>query len=408
MPTPSYSLLFWIFLQLGCLSFGGPAAHLVFFHQRFVQQLKWLDESQYSQIVALAQLLPGPTSSQVGLAIGYLQKGYWGAVLAWLGFTLPSALFMALVAVLGHQYLDVLSSNSFHSIQLIVLAVVAWAFWQMLRSFCKTVWQYALMFASALFIYLMPLSFNQVLVILIAACFGIWMAKRAAPTAAQSSTNTTATDTHFTAAHLLKHRRYAVFWAVLFVAPFIVLSGLNWLQPQLLYAANLSFYKAASLVFGGGHVILPLLHQDFVSTGLVSKEQFDLGYAIAQLVPGPLFSFATYLGSLIPMTESMLLNATLATLAIFLPSFFLVFATLPYWSWLMQQAYIRHAVTGINAAVVGLLLYMVLEMAQRYILSITDLLFIVLVIGLLKSKLPVWLSLIGSFLIYTAFMHFIA
>jgi len=187
-----------------------------------------------------------------------------------------------------------------------------------------------------------------------------------------------------------------------------VLSALNWLQPHLLYAANLSFYKAASLVFGGGHVILPLLHQDFVSTGLVSKEQFDLGYAIAQLVPGPLFSFATYLGSLIPMTESMLLNATLATLAIFLPSFFLVFATLPYWSWLMQQAYIRHAVTGINAAVVGLLLYMVLEMAQRYILSITDLLFIVLVIGLLKSKLPVWLSLIGSFLIYTAFMHFIA
>ena len=142
MPPPSYSLLFWIFLQLGCLSFGGPAAHLVFFHQRFVQQLKWLDESQYAQIVALAQLLPGPTSSQVGLAIGYLQKGYWGAVLAWLGFTLPSALFMALVAVLGHQYLDVLSSNSFHSIQLIVLAVVAWAFWQMLRSFCKTVWQY--------------------------------------------------------------------------------------------------------------------------------------------------------------------------------------------------------------------------------------------------------------------------
>ena len=264
------------------------------------------------------------------------------------------------------------------------------------------------MFASALFIYLMPLSFNQIVVILIAACLGMWMAKRTTPTATLSSANTTATDTHFTAAHLPQHRRYAAFWVVLFVAPFIVLSALNWLQPHLLYAANLSFYKAASLVFGGGHVILPLLHQDFVSTGLVSKEQFDLGYAIAQLVPGPLFSFATYLGSLIPMTESMLLNATLATLAIFLPSFFLVFATLPYWSWLMQQAYIRHAVTGINAAVVGLLLYMVLEMAQRYVLSITDLLFIVLVIGLLKSKLPVWLSLIGSFLIYTAFMHFIA
>src|SRR5574344_163134 len=291
------------------------------------------------------------------MAIGFQLNRYQGACFAWLGFTLPSALLMCAAAILSLKLSDQLSTLFFHVIQLIVLAVVAWAFWQMMRSFCKTVWQYALMFASALFIYLMPLSFNQVLVILIAACFGLWMAKRAAPTAAQSSTNTTATDTHFTAAHLLKHRQYAVFWAVLFVAPFIVLSGLNWLQPQLLYAANLSFYQAASLVFGGGHVILPLLHQDFVSTGLVSTEQFDLGYAMAQLVPGPLFSFATYLGSLIPMTDMMWLNAVLATLAIFLPSFFLVFATLPYWSWLMQQAYIRHAVTGINAAVVGLLLY---------------------------------------------------
>ena len=404
MHTLTYSSLFWVFLQLGCLSFGGPAAHLVFFHQRFVQQLKWLDEAQYAQVVALAQLLPGPTSSQVGLAIGYLQKGYWGAVLAWLGFTLPSAVFMALVAVLGHQYLEVLSSDSFHTIQLIVLAVVAWAFWQMLGSFCKTIWQYALMLAAAVFIYFVPFSLNQVLVILLAAVLGIWMAKQT-PTNVQ---NTDATQTSFTANHIIQHRKYAIFWGRLFVAPFIILTGLNWFTPNLLYAANLSFYQAASLVFGGGHVILPLLHQDFVSTGLVSAEQFDLGYAMAQLVPGPLFSFATYLGSLVPMTDMMWLNAVLATLAIFLPSFFLVFATLPYWSWLMQQVYIRHAVTGINAAVVGLLLYMVVEMAQRYVLSLYDLIFVALVIVLLKSKLPVWLSLIGSFLLYTVLLSFIA
>lgn len=404
MHTLTSSSLFWVFLQLGCLSFGGPAAHLVFFHQRFVQQLKWLDEAQYAQVVALAQLLPGPTSSQVGLAIGYLQKGYWGAVLAWLGFTLPSAVFMALVAVLGHQYLEVLSSDSFHTIQLIVLAVVAWAFWQMLGSFCKTIWQYALMLAAAVFIYFVPFSLNQVLVILLAAVLGIWMAKQT-PTNVQ---NTEATQTSFTASHIVQHRKYAIFWGGLFVAPFIILTGLNWLTPNLLYAANLSFYQAASLVFGGGHVILPLLHQDFVSTGLVSTEQFDLGYAMAQLVPGPLFSFATYLGSLVPMTDMMWLNAVLATLAIFLPSFFLVFATLPYWSWLMQQAYIRHAVTGINAAVVGLLLYMVVEMSQRYILNFYDLIFVAFVIVLLKSKLPVWLSLIGSFLLYTVLLSFIA
>lgn len=173
MPSLHYRTIFLNFLKLGCLAFGGPAAHLVFFHQTFVKQLNWLDDQQYAQLVALAQILPGPTSSQVGLAIGYMKKGYWGALLAWLGFTLPSALLMTMVALLGEQFFPLLSSAFFHSIQLIVLAVVTWAFWQMLHSFCTQIWQYILMLCSTLFICTVSLPMNQIIVIFIAALLGI-------------------------------------------------------------------------------------------------------------------------------------------------------------------------------------------------------------------------------------------
>ena len=159
-------------------------------------------------------------------------------------------------------------------------------------------------------------------------------------------------------------------------------------------------------MFGGGHVILPLLHQDFVTTGLVSAQSFDLGYAFAQLMPGPLFSFASYIGALLPWTPYVWLNAVLATCAIFLPSFFLIFATLPYWSWLMQQRHIHQAVMGINAAVVGLLLYLLLDLSQRYFSYGSDLVFVAVMIALLRSKLPVWFSLILGFVLYQSYLNF--
>ena len=364
MPSLHYRTIFLNFLKLGCLAFGGPAAHLVFFHQTFVKQLNWLDDQQYAQLVALAQILPGPTSSQVGLAIGYMKKGYWGAVLAWLGFTLPSALLMTLVALLGEQFFPLLSSAFFHSIQLIVLAVVTWAFWQMLRSFCTQIWQYILMLCSTLFIYTVSLPMNQIIVIFIAALLGIFFAQKNALTKENKAENSSLTD-----AISSTKRSKAYLWFIVF--------------------------------------ILPFLHQDFVATGLISAEKFDLGYAFAQLMPGPLFSFASYIGALMPLTAFPLLNAAIATLAIFIPSFLLVFGSLPYWSWLMNQVYIRHAVVGINAAVVGLLLCMVLQMAQHYIVQLTDLLFVAVVIALLKTRLPVWLSLIGSFLGHQLVLSFL-
>jgi len=402
MPSLHYRTIFLNFLKLGCLAFGGPAAHLVFFHQTFVKQLNWLDDQQYAQLVALAQILPGPTSSQVGLAIGYMKKGYWGAVLAWLGFTLPSALLMTLVALLGEQFFPLLSSAFFHSIQLIVLAVVTWAFWQMLRSFCTQIWQYILMLCSTLFIYTISLPMNQIIVIFIAALLGIFFARKNTPTKQNKAENSFLTE-----AISSKKRSNAYLWFILFILPFFIFPVLNWLHSGVSIQIFESFYRTASLVFGGGHIILPFLHQDFVATGLISAEKFDLGYAFAQLMPGPLFSFASYIGALVPLTAFPVLNACIATVAIFIPSFLLVFGSLPYWSWLMNQAYIRHAVVGINAAVVGLLLSMVIQMAQHYIVQLTDLLFVAVVIALLKTRLPVWLSLIGSFLGHQLILSFL-
>ena len=377
MRTQHLKGIFLHFLKLGCLSFGGPAAHLVFFHRHFVQQLRWLSNAEYTQLVALAQLLPGPTSSQVGIAIGYQLQGYRGACVAWLGFTLPSMLLMACLAVLGQQYFNQLSAMTLHSIQLIVFAVVIWAFWQMLTSFCKTIWQYVLMLLSTLFLYFVPWSFSQVIVILVAALVGIYFASDSTSKLQDSSLKAKV------------QAKQAYFWLIAFVLPFVVF--MVW--PSLFSQSLFSFYQAASLVFGGGHIILPLLHQDF-------------GYALAQLMPGPLFSFASYLGALLPLTPFVWLNAILATLAIFLPSFFLIFASLPYWSWLMQQAAIRKAVIGINAAVVSLLLCLVIQMGQSYFKHWTDLGFVIAVILLLRTKLPIWLSLILSFALYQLFFYF--
>lgn len=402
MPSLHYRTIFLTFLKLGCLAFGGPAAHLVFFHHTFVKQLNWLDDQQYAQLVALAQILPGPTSSQVGLAIGYVKKGYWGAILAWLGFTLPSALLMTIVALLGKQFFPLLSSAFFHSIQLIVLAVVTWAFWQMLRSFCTQLWQYILMLCSTLFIYTVSLPMNQIIVIFIAALLGIFFAQKITPTKENKVETSSLTD-----AISSTKKSYAYLWLILFILPFFIFPVMNWLHSSMFTQSVESFYRTASLVFGGGHIILPFLHQDFVATGLLSAEKFDLGYAFAQLMPGPLFSFASYIGALTPLTPFPALNSCIATLAIFTPSFLLIFGTLPYWSWLMNQTYIRHAVVGINAAVVGLLLCMVIQMAQHYIVQLTDLLFVAVVIGLLKTKLPVWLSLIGSCIGYQLILSFL-
>lgn len=386
----SYGQIFWLFLQLGCIAFGGPAAHLVLFYQRLVKDLHYISEQQYSEVLALAQILPGPTSSQVGIGLGYVLQGYGGALCAWLGFTLPSMLLMTIAAILGLKLSPYLSGDFFHVIQLLVLGIVLWAFWQMLRSFCKFTWQYMLMLLATLLLYVLPHGLNQLLVIVLGGVVGIYYASHSQNPSIQPLLVSS------------KQQSQAHFYIVLFVLPFILVPVLSALGPNLWLDSFMALYRTASLVFGGGHIILPLLQQEFVATAWLAQPQFDLGYALAQLMPGPLFSFASYLGALLPLSSSAGVNALFATVVIFLPSFLLMFGLLPYWSKLMQQPHLFRALVGINAAVVGLLLYLVLEMGQKYLSSIWDGIFVLVVIGLLRSKLPIWLSLIGSFAAYYA------
>ncbi|MCK4109176.1 chromate efflux transporter [Acinetobacter radioresistens] len=392
-----YLTIFLIFLKLGFTSFGGPAAHLVFFHRTFVEKYRWLTSDEYTQLVALAQLLPGPTSSQVGLGIGYLQRGYGGALLAWLGFTLPSIILMLGCALLSVSLSSWLSSSVFHTVQLIVLAVVIFAFWQMLKNFCSTVWQFILMLASALIIYFIPLAMSQLLVIILGGVAGLYCvhtAKLTAPIVVKDQSEIQKNvSTPFR----------AYYWLLIFVGLFILLFSMQQWAPSFAIQIFESFYRSGSLVFGGGHVVLSLLYQELVTSRLIEESNFELGYAFAQLVPGPLFTFASYLGAFLPVTSYPLINAAITTVAIFLPSFLLIFGTLPYWSILLRQTKIQAAVYGINAAVVGLLLAMVVQLGQKGIQHWSDIIFVGLVIALLNSKIPVLLSLPLSCLGYFLF-----
>ncbi|WP_298144809.1 chromate efflux transporter [uncultured Acinetobacter sp.] len=388
----SYRQIFWLFLILGCSAFGGPAAHLVLFYRRLVQDLNYISEQQYSEILALAQILPGPTSSQVGIGLGYSLKGYRGALCAWLGFTLPAMLLMTLAAILGVQLTPYLTGPFFHVIQLLVLSVVIWAFWQMLRSFCQTTWQYIIMLLATMLIYVLPHGFNQIVLIGMGAIAGMYYANPKTQPAQQQTLI------------CVQQRIKARVCLILFSLPFLLVPILHWVYPSLWLESFMALYRTASLVFGGGHVILPLLQQEFVETGILAQPQFDLGYALAQLMPGPLFSFASYLGALLPLSSSAVVNAIFATVVIFLPSFLLMFGLLPFWSKLMQKPRLFAALVGINAAVVGLLLYLVLEMGQKYLSSVWDVIFVVVVIALLRTKVPIWLSLISSFVLYYALL----
>lgn len=405
--------IFLLFLQLGCISFGGPAAHLVLFHRKFVQQLKWLTEAEYTQIVAFTQILPGPSSSQVGIAIGYLKKGYLGSICAWLGFSLPSCVLMTLAAMLGQYYFDQISAVFFHVIQLVVLAIVIGAFWQMLQSFCKEIWQYLFMLLSALFIYSSALSYSQFIVILFAALLGLIFSHSTKTTKPSPQTfkgelgKKNKKSDLSKPDDLYKTHQKTYIWLVLFILPFLFFSLTDYPNSSPIIQSIRGFYYSASMVFGGGHIILPLLHQEFVITELVLNQQFDLGYALAQLMPGPLFSFASYLGALLHFTQFPVLNAMIATFLIFLPSFLLIWGTLPYWSWLIRQEKIRQAITGINAAVIGLLLSLVIQMSEKSVLGGIDLIFVGLVVLLLRTQMSIVLILLGSSISYYSFLTYL-
>ena len=334
--------VFLVALRLGLTSFGGPVAHLGYFRAEYVERRHWLDEHQYADLVGLCQFLPGPASSELGIAIGIMRAGLLGGLAAWLGFTLPSAVALTIfAAVVRHG--GVLSAGWLHGLQLVAVAVVAQALWNMARSLAPDRARGTLALLAAIAALAWPSPATQVLVIAAAALLG-WrfLAGTVSPA-----------DTH---APVPISRPVAIGACVLFFGLLLALPIMRHLAPSQPLALLDSFYRAGALVFGGGHVVLPLLQAAVVPTGWVSAGHFVAGYGAAQAVPGPLFTFAAYLGAVEGPQPDGWIGATIALCAIFLPAFLLVVGSLPLWGVLRTRPAAQAALRGVNAAVVGLLL----------------------------------------------------
>ena len=325
--------VFWHFLVLGCISFGGPAAHIGYFQQRFVQQYRWLEQEKFGQLVALSQFLPGPGSSQLGFAIGYNKAGLVGAVAAFIGFTLPSFTLMVLLSVFAADVAQSTLMNGFvYGLKLLAVVVVIDAVHSMFKSFCHTSSTVTVMLCSSVIMLVSPSLIAQFTVLIGGALIGTLLFSEQQSNVAKSPS-------------------FNIKWLVLFVALFV---GLPMIASQSSWLSMFNdFYQAGSLVFGGGHVVLPLLQHSVADA--MTQDQFLMGYAAAQAMPGPMFTMATFLGAELNPDEA-LLSALLATLAIFLPGFLLMLALQNGWQSLAQRPKFSGAVTGINAAVVGLLL----------------------------------------------------
>jgi chromate transporter len=339
MPDPIGSI-FAVFLRLGLTSFGGPIAHLGYYRTEFVERRRWLSEAAYADLVALCQLLPGPASSQVGFAVGLSRGGLLGGVAAWLGFTLPSAVAMVLFAQGAAALTGPLSAGMLHGLQVAAVAVVAQAVWSMAVSLCPDRPRATIAVVATLIVTAAPTAIGQIAAILAGAAAGAWLC-REVPAAARSARLSIPVPRSLAVAAL------AVFALLLIGLPIAAA-----VSPGPALAMATAFYRAGALVFGGGHVVLPLLHASVVEPGWVSEDAFLSGYGAAQAVPGPLFTFAAYLGAI--MTGWV--GAALCLVAIFLPGLLLVVGVLPFWASLGRGALMRASLRGVNAAVVGVLL----------------------------------------------------
>lgn len=377
--------VFWIFLRLGLTSFGGPVAHLAYFRDEFVTRRRWLNEHSYADLVALCQFLPGPASSQVGMALGLTRAGYGGALAAWLGFTLPSAVAMIVFAMGLTRYGDTLHPGVLHGLQVVAVAVIVQAVWGMARVLCPDAQRATLMALSTCIVLLLPSVWTPVALIVIAGGVGKMLFKPALNTASEPLA-------------VPVSRRAGIVWLMLFASGLIVLPLLAETIPWQALQIVDAFYRSGSLVFGGGHVVLPLLQSEVVPTGWVSNERFLIGYGAAQAVPGPLFTFSAFLGASITGELGGWRGGMLCLVAIFLPSFLLVVGALPFWEYLRRQPGVQAALAGVNAAVVGLLLAALYQPAwvstirqpQDFALALVAL------IALLFWKLPPWLVVVCS------------
>ena len=338
-----------IFLRLGLTSFGGPVAHLGYYRAEFVERRKWLDEHTYADIVALWQFLPGPTSSQVGITVGIMRAGFLGALAAWIGFTMPSAAAMILFGYGLTRFGDLSGAPWLHGLKIVAVAVVAQAVWGMAQSLRPAaakplkIWA-TIAVGAAILALAVPSAVGQVVAILAGALIG-WALLGSAQTPPSGVS---------IAVHI--PRALSVAAAILFVALLFGLPLLAAAVPAQPIKLLDSFYRSGSLVFGGGHVVLPLLQAEVVPSGWVSNDAFLAGYGAAQAVPGPLFTFAAYLGTVMGPAPNGVIGGLLCLAAIFLPSFLLLIGALPFWDSLRRHPVVQSALPGVNAAVIGLLL----------------------------------------------------
>ncbi|ANE47841.1 hypothetical protein SY83_17815 [Paenibacillus swuensis] len=343
--------VFWTALKLGCTSFGGPTAHLGYFREEYVIRKQWLKEKEYADLVALCQFLPGPASSQVGMAIGMKRAGLWGGFLAWLGFTLPSALLLFVFATLLSTY-SWSSAGWLQGLKIVAVAVVAQAVWGMAKSLTPDRSRQSIALMAAVMILIIPQAWMQLAVL---SCSGLagWFLYKQVPTNER-------VDVHLENDSTIYSVGQKVTWScgIIFIGLLIVLPIAAVIYPSLWLQTAAAFYRIGALVFGGGHVVLPLLQEVTVDQGWILDETFLAGYAAAQAVPGPLFTFAGFIGA--SMSDFSILSAAgfsaTALMFIFAPSFLLVAACLPYWDRLRTQPHVQKVLAGVNAGVVGLLL----------------------------------------------------
>ena len=335
--------VFLVALRLGLISFGGPIAHIGYFREEYVARRKWLDDRAYLDVVALCQFLPGPASSQVGIIVGMTRAGLPGGLAAWLGFTIPSAIVLTLFA-LGVAAWDTTGAGWLQGLKIAAVVVVAQAVWSMGRSFAPDKWRATIAIVAAVAALTFPTTWTQLLIIALAGVIG-WIWLKPDPV-----------DGDETALSAGVPRWLAITCLAAFAVLLAALPLLRQVNPAHWLAMFDSFFRSGALVFGGGHVVLPLLQAEVVPPGWVDKESFLTGYGAAQAIPGPLFTFSAYLGAASGPTPNGIAGATIALAAIFLPAFLLVIGVLPFWDSLRRRTGFRAALLGINAGVVGILL----------------------------------------------------
>jgi chromate transporter len=366
--------------KLGLTSFGGPIAHLGYFHEEYIRRRKWMDERSYADLVALCQFLPGPASSQVGIGIGVMRAGLLGGLIAWIGFTLPSVIALILFAFLLQGY-DVGGSGWIHGLKLVAVAIVAHAVLGMGQKLTPDRNRVTIAIIAATVTLLWQTAMAQIAIILLAGLIGQFLYR--------DSKIPSIPEIRVPIGRPIAFLSLFLFFALLFGLPLLQnVASYHWLS------VFDSFYRAGSLVFGGGHVVLPLLEREVVPSGWVTQEAFLAGYGATQAVPGPLFTFASYLGAVM----GGWLGAAVATIGIFLPAFLLVIGTLPFWDSLRKKPSIQGALAGVNAAVVGILLAALYDplWTSTIVAPIDFVLASVLFVMLVFWKMPPWTVVVAG------------